>query len=70
MRCAQGSSLSPLLFLVYINDLTENIRSNIKLFADDTSLFINVEDPVQSALVLNGDLLTIKRWADQLDWNK
>ena len=61
----QGSSLGPLLFLVYINDLTENIRSNIKLFADNTSLFINVEDPVQSALVLNDDLLTIKRWADQ-----
>ena len=53
------------LFLVYINDLTENIRSNIKLFADDTSLFINVQDPVQSALVLKDDLLTIKSWADQ-----
>ena len=61
----QGSSLGPLLFLVYINDLTENIRSDIKLFAGDTSLFIKVEHPDQSALVLNDDLLTIKSWADQ-----
>ena len=34
-------NLRPLLFLVYINDLTDNISSNIKLFADDSSLFTN-----------------------------
>ena len=33
------SILGPLLFLVYINDLTENLHSNPKLFADVTSLF-------------------------------
>ena len=32
----------PLFFLIYINDLTEGIKSNIKLFADDTSLSIEV----------------------------
>ena len=37
----QGSVLGPLLFLIYINDLTQNILANIKLFADDSSLFIN-----------------------------
>ena len=36
---SQGSILGPLFFLLYINDLTENLDSNPKLFVDDTSLF-------------------------------
>ena len=39
----QGSVLGPLLFLVYINDLTENIKSEMRLFADDSSLFTPVK---------------------------
>ena len=35
----QGSVLGPLLFLIYINDLERNTKSNIKFFADDTILF-------------------------------
>ena len=41
----QGSVLGPLLFLVYINDLEEGIKSSIKFFADDTSMFSIVHDP-------------------------
>ena len=40
----QGSILAPLLFLIYINDLLNDLKSNAKLFADDTSLFNIAKD--------------------------
>ena len=61
----QGSVLGPLLFLIYINDLEKNIKSNIKFFADDTMLFSIVNDPAISANNLNHDLDIIQRWAYQ-----
>ena len=60
----QGSVLGPLLFLIYINDLERNIKSN-KFFADDTMLFSIVKDPTISASDLNHDLNIIFRWAHQ-----
>ena len=62
----QGSILGPFLFLVYINDLPNGLKSNAKLFADDTSLFTIVKDKNESADVLNNDLLLISKWA--YDW--
>ena len=61
----QGSVLGPLLFLVYINDLEEGIKSEIKFFADDTSLFSIVKNPQISAEDLNHDLQLINNWAFQ-----
>ena len=59
----QGSILGPFPFLVYINDLPNELKSNAKLFADDTSLFTIVKDRQESADVLNDDLSLISKWA-------
>ena len=40
----QGSILGPLLFLIYINDLSDGLQCNPKLFADDASLFATVHN--------------------------
>ena len=55
-RVPQESILGPLSFLIYINDLSENLTSNAKPFADDTSLFSVVHDVSISAKDLNDDL--------------
>ena len=62
----QGSILVPLLFLIYINDLLNELKSIAKLFADDTSLFTIVKDKTESANILSNDLSEISKWA--YDW--
>jgi hypothetical protein len=60
----QGSVLGPLLFLLFINDLTHVVNNcNILLFADDTCLFIEVDNREETAQMLNEDLENIQNWA-------
>ena len=58
--------MDPLLFLIYISDLPNEIKSNVKLLADDTSLFTIVKDENESTNVLNNNLLLIPGWAYNL----
>ena len=57
-----GSVLGPLLFLVYINDLTDNISSNMKLFTDDSSLSARVTDVTETHEKLKEDIEGITEW--------
>ena len=61
----QGSVLGPLLFLVYINDLTENIESQMRLFADDSSIFTPVKGVLCTHEQLVRDLETVSDWGYQ-----
>ena len=60
----QGSVLGPLLFLVYINDITHVVKHcNIRLFADDTCLFIEVDNRDDTTQKINSDLESICNWS-------
>ena len=59
----QGSALGPTLFLLYINDLNNAIESIIKLFADDTSMYLSLIDNYHRTRILNSDMMKISLWA-------
>ena len=62
---AQGSVLRPLFFLIYINDLQQDLHSQVTLFVDDSSLFSIVNCVNISASTLNSDLLKMQDWMYQ-----
>ena len=61
----QGSVLGPLLFLFYINDLVDPMKSVTRLFADDSSLQETSSDLNEIENNLNHDIKRLQDWSDQ-----
>ena len=55
----------PLTLLFYINDFSQELRCNAKLFAFDTLLFSTITSPVILSSHLNEDLFVITQWTYQ-----
>ena len=62
-RCSPEFNSWTTIFLVYINDICSNLSTNVKLFADDTSLFSIVNDANKSFEILSNNLCVISNWA-------
>ena len=66
----QGTVLGPTLFLIYINDIADNITSNIRLFADDCVLYRTINSTSYN-ITLQEDLNKLVHWSNiwQMDFN-
>ena len=56
-----GSVLGPCLFLAYINDLPDSLKSRARLFADGTVVFLTITSE-SDAQTLQDDLLKLEQW--------
>ena len=61
----QGSVLGRILFLIYINDLPEEVCSQVRLFADDTALYLTLES--EDSSTLQNDLNILSAWETRWD---
>ena len=62
---SQGSVLEPLLFLIYVNDIADQLLSLTSLYADDSSPFVSASNIQDIEGILNHDLFIISAWAKQ-----
>ena len=60
----QGSVLSPMLFIIYTNDMPETVRSMCKLFADDSKLYLTIKSRNEQEII-QSDLFKIYDWSKE-----
>ena len=60
----QGSILGTCLFLMYVNDMPDSIKSNIRLFADDTIMYLTITNH-SDCQALQSDLTTLESWVSE-----
>ena len=60
----QGTVLGPLLFLLYVNDLPDNLQSSVNLFADDALLYGVIASDTDCDH-LQDDLQKLEQWQNQ-----
>ena len=60
----QGTVLGPLLLVIYINDLLDDIKSDGLLFADDTKLYRKI-DSREGAVILQSDIRLLESWSQK-----
>ena len=58
----QGSILGPLLFLIYINDMSISLNCRLSLYADDSALLFAHKDPDVISERLSSELTRCKYW--------
>ena len=64
LGCLRVLVLGPRLFLMYINDMPDSIKSNIRLLADDTIMYLTITNH-SDCQALQSDLTTLESWESE-----
>ncbi len=59
----QRSVLGPILFIIFINDLSEIVKNVFKMYADDGKIIANVQTP-ESRIQLQKDIDNVTKWCE------